>query len=314
MTQKYSMVFPGQGSQSVGMLSALAETESVIQQTFEEASDVLDVDLWTMSQSGPEARINQTENTQPLMLAAGVAVWRLWTSQTDQMPELLAGHSLGEYTALVAASTLAFSDAVSLVRDRAVFMQDAVPDGEGAMAAILGLADELVTEVCVTAAEGDVLEAVNFNSPGQVVIAGAAAAIDRALIVAKDRGAKRALKLAVSVPSHCRLMLPAADRLIDELSNISLHAPTIPVLHNVNVEATNDVDEIRSLLGQQLHKPVRWVETVKKIAAQDIPYLLEAGPGKILTGLTKRIDKSITSLPIMDPGSLEVALEVIHAE
>jgi len=296
------------------MLSALAEDQVLIQQTFEEASDALGADLWKMSQSGPEDLINRTENTQPLMLAAGVAVWRVWKTQTEHMPEVLAGHSLGEYSALVAANVLTFRDALRLVRDRAIFMQDAVPDGKGAMAAILGLSDEAVLELCLDAADGEVLEAVNFNSPGQIVIAGAATAIDRAVIRAKERGAKRAIRLAVSVPSHCALMLPAAEKLTEQLLEANLKSPEIPVLHNVNVGATNDVDEIKDLLAQQLFKPVRWVETVTNIAAQDISYLLEAGPGKVLTGLTKRIDRSMTGLAVMDPASLNTALEAIHAE
>jgi len=253
---RFSIVFPGQGSQSVGMLSALAEAYPAVQQTFSEASDVLGYDLWQLVQNGPAEELNQTAKTQPAMLAAGVAVWRVWQAEGGKLPAMMAGHSLGEYTALVCAGALDFSDAVSLVADRGRFMQEAVPAGSGAMAAVLGLEDDQVRSVCREAAQGEVVEAVNFNSPGQVVIAGAKAAVDRACELAKAAGAKRALPLPVSVPSHCALMKPAAERLSGRLEGITLATPAIPVLHNVTVEAAADAEAIRRLLAEQLYSPM----------------------------------------------------------
>lgn len=304
-----AMCFPGQGSQSVGMLGGLAADHAEVRQTFEEASDALSVDLWSMSQEGPVDALNQTENTQPAMLAAGIAVWRIWQAQGGAAPVMMAGHSLGEYTALVAAGALDFTHAVRLVAARGRFMQEAVPAGSGAMAAILGLDDEAVRKVCVEAAQGQVAEAVNFNSPGQVVIAGDAAAIERAAELAKAAGAKRALLLEVSVPSHCALMKDAAERLAEQLQSTELGMPRVPVLHNVNVDAAGDVDGIRQLLKQQLYSPVRWVETVQQMKAHGVEQMLELGPGKVLTGLGKRIDKSLGALAVFDTASLETALE-----
>ncbi|MEL0585435.1 MAG: ACP S-malonyltransferase [Candidatus Thiodiazotropha sp. (ex. Lucinoma kazani)] len=308
----FCIVFPGQGSQSIGMLSALAEAHPVISQTFTEAADTLGYDLWSLTQNGPVEALNQTTKTQPAMLAAGVSVWRVWQEQGGAKPMLMAGHSLGEYSALVCAGAIEFTDAVKLVSERGRFMQEAVPEGSGGMAAILGLDDAKVEEVCAAAASGEVVEAVNFNSPGQVVIAGDKRAVDRACELAKATGAKRALPLPVSVPSHCALMKPAAERLHEQLSAISISSPSIPVLHNVNVEQASDAGSIRELLTAQLYSPVRWAETVQKMAASGCTNLLEAGPGKVLAGLTKRIDRGLTGMPIFDTKSLNHALEAMR--
>ncbi len=309
---RLAMTFPGQGSQSVGMLGDLAAAFPLVRETFEEASDALGSDLWTLSQQGPAEELNRTENTQPAMLAADIAVWRVWNDQGGPEPMLLAGHSLGEYAALVAAGAMGFADAVRLVRERGRLMQQAVPAGEGAMAAILGLEDDQVRSICAEAAQGEVAEAVNFNSPGQVVIAGNAGAIARAVELAKAAGAKRALPLDVSVPSHCALMRDAAQRLREVLQSVTVEAPRIPVLHNVTVEPAGDPEAIRDLLARQLHGPVRWVETVRAMREQGAEALVEAGPGKVLTGLCKRIDRQITALPVFDGASLEKALETIN--
>ena len=308
----FSIVFPGQGSQSVGMLSELAEAFPLVQQTFAEASEALGYDLWQLIQQGPADDLNQTARTQPAMLASGVAVWRVWQAEGGPSPKLMAGHSLGEYTALVCADAMGFSDAVSLVADRGRFMQEAVPAGSGGMAAILGLDDDQVRSVCSEAAQGEVVEAVNFNSPGQVVIAGSKAAVDRACEGAKAAGAKRALPLPVSVPSHCALMQPAAERLSERLAGIEIAKPRIPVLHNVNVEAAADPAAIRELLAAQLHSPVRWVETVQAMAGEGVTTLFEAGPGKVLAGLTKRIDKQLKGVGVFDPSTLSAALEIAN--
>lgn len=277
----------------------------IICDTFQEASDVLGVDFWAMATEANEL-INDTTNTQPIMLTAGVAAWRAWQAVSDQMPSVLAGHSLGEYTALVAAGVLSFKDALPLVRYRAEVMQSAVPAGVGAMAAILGLDDDAVRAVCSEAAQGDVLEAVNLNSPGQVVIAGNKAAVERGMEVAKAKGAKRALALPVSVPSHCALMRPAALRLADYLASVTINAPLIPIVHNADVVAYNDSDKIKDALVRQLYSPVRWVETVQHIAAQGITQSAECGPGKVLAGLTKRI---VTELPCVALTSNDALIE-----
>jgi [acyl-carrier-protein] S-malonyltransferase len=308
---QFSMVFPGQGSQSVGMLCELAESFPTVEQTFNEASETLGYDLWSLVQSGPADLLNQTERTQPAMLAAGVAVWRVWQRQQGPDPKFMAGHSLGEYTALVCAGVMSFQDAVSLVANRGQFMQSAVPEGSGGMAAILGLNDEDVRKVCQSASSGEVVEAVNFNSPGQVVIAGTTEAVERACNLAKEAGAKRAMPLPVSVPSHCALMKPAAERLSEQLETISLSMPKIPVLHNVNVASVADTDEIRRLLSAQLYSPVRWVETVQKMAVEGCSKLLEAGPGKVLTGLTRRINRSLAGVAAYDTNSLNHAMEIL---
>ena len=305
---KLAMVFPGQGSQSVGMLAPLAEAFPVVGETFAEASEALGFDLWRLVQEGPKDELDQTRNTQPAMLTAGVAVWRVWREQGGPEPTLMAGHSLGEYSALVCAGAVGFVDAVPLVADRGRFMQAAVPAGEGAMAAILGLEDERVREVCTEAARGEVVEPVNFNSPGQVVIAGNAAAVDRAVALAKSAGAKRALKLPVSAPSHCSLMRPAADQLEQRLRGVAIEAPRIPVLHNADVAVYDAPDAIRAALVRQLDHPVRWVETVTRMAAEGIGQAVECGPGKVLVGLNRRISGSIETHPVFDQETLAGAL------
>lgn len=313
MTNKLAIVFPGQGSQSVGMLAGLAEVHGVVRETFEEGSAALGVDLWAMSQGGPKEVLDQTENTQPALLCAGVAVWRVLQQQGLGAPAIMAGHSLGEYTALVAAGALPLADAARLVATRGRLMQEAVPAGTGAMAAILGLDDAQVIAVCAEAAQGEVVSAVNFNSPGQVVIAGQAAAVERAAALAKSAGAKRALMLDVSVPSHCALMRPAAERLARVLEEQPVAMPAIPVLHNVTVQEAADPAAIRRLLIEQLYSPVRWVETVQAMAARGVGTVIEAGPGKVLAGLVKRIDKSLNVLPVADPAGLDTARESLHA-
>lgn len=300
---KFALVFPGQGSQSVGMLSAYGETATV-RDTLMEASDALGQDLGSMIAQGPADLLNQTVNTQPAMLAAGVAVYRLWLSQGGPMPAMMAGHSLGEYTALVCAGALAFSDAVRLVRLRAEAMQSAVPEGVGAMAAVLGLDDDTVRAVCAEAAENEVLEAVNFNSPGQVVIAGNKAAVDRGCVLAKARGAKRALPLPVSVPSHCALMRPAAEKLFAALSTINVKTPSVTVLHNADVAGHADPAAIRDALARQLYSPVRWVETVQAFSAQGIELVAECGPGKVLAGLNKRIVDGMLGVALTDAAAI----------
>ncbi|WP_287601296.1 ACP S-malonyltransferase [Thiothrix sp.] len=304
-------VFPGQGSQSLGMLADLDKQFKQVRETFQVASDVLGRDLWDMAQQGPEAALNSTENTQPLMLAAGVAVWRVWLGEGGCLPVAVAGHSLGEYSALVAAGVLDFADAVALVAERARLMQNAVADGAGAMAAILGLEDAQIIEACVQAAQGDVVEAVNFNSPGQVVIAGSAAAVDRAIQTATAMGAKKAIKLSVSVPSHCALMQPAATALAVRLGQTAFAPATMPVLHNVDAAARTSVTEMAQALEQQLYRPVRWVDTVmalKTTYAADA--IVEFGPGKVLAGLNRRIDRKMGAVCIHDSATLAEALKL----
>lgn len=301
---KFAFFFPGQGSQSVGMMNGFADN-SIIKNTFTEASDILGVDLWAMA-TEPNEAINETTNTQPIMLTAGVATWRAWQAVSADVPRVLAGHSLGEYTALVASGALQFKDALPLVRYRAEVMQSAVPAGVGAMAAILGLDDETVRAVCAEATQGEVVEAVNLNSPGQVVIAGNKAAVERGMEIAKAKGAKRALPLPVSVPSHCALMKPAAVKLEEYLKQVSLSAPQIPVLHNADVASYQDAEKIKDALVRQLYSPVRWVETVQAIAAQGVTQSAECGPGKVLAGLTKRI---VAELPCAALTGSEALLE-----
>lgn len=307
----FAAVFPGQGSQSIGMLNGLSENNHIVKQTFTEASEILDYDLWALTQQGPEERLNATECTQPALLTAGVAVWRVWQAQAGPQPIAMAGHSLGEYTALVSAGALDFKTAVKLVEFRGQAMQQAVPAGEGAMAAIIGLDDEAVRAACAEAAQGQVVEAVNFNAPGQVVIAGNKAAVERAGEACKARGAKRALPLPVSVPSHCALMLPAAARLAAQLAGVALKPPSIPVIHNVDIMPHADADAIRAALKAQLHSPVRWVETIRSLAAQGASHLVELGPGRVLSGLAKRIDKDLEAFSVNDQSSLEAALEAV---
>ena len=306
-TQSLAFVFPGQGSQSVGMMQGWGE-RSEVRFTFSEASDALGEDLWALVTDGPADHLNQTINTQPVMLAADIAVWRVWRAAGGVPPAWLAGHSLGEYAALVAAGSIAFSDAVRLVRYRAEAMQTAVPEGVGAMAAILGLEDEAVRSVCAEAAAGEIVEAVNLNSPGQVVIAGNRGAVERAMALAREKGAKRAMLLPVSVPSHSSLMRPAAEQLLAHLEGVSIAPPAIPVLHNTDVAPHEEPDAIRLALARQLHTPVRWVETIQSLAAAGAGTLVECGPGKVLAGLGKRIDPSLTILPLVDEASLDTAL------
>jgi len=303
-----AFVFPGQGSQSVGMLGALAEAYPAVGETFAEASAVLGYDLWQVVAEGPADQLNQTHITQPAMLSAGTAVWRVWQAAGGERPAMMAGHSLGEYTALVCAGALEFADAIGLVAERGRLMQAAVPAGTGAMAAILGLDDDVVRQVCADAAQGEVVEAVNFNSPGQVVVAGNQAAVERAMAAAKAAGAKRAVPLPVSVPSHCALMEPAARQLAERLRQVELRAPAIPVLHNCDVQSHADADGIRAALEQQLHSPVRWVDTIRAMAAQGVDTLIECGPGKVLVGLNKRIEKGMAAKAVFDPESLKEAL------
>ena len=303
-----AFVFPGQGSQSEGMLSVLAAEFSEVEATYREAAEVLGYDLWDIVQNGPADKLNSTDITQPAMLAAGVAVWRVWQARGGVQPVVLAGHSLGEYTALVCGGSLAFTDAIKLVAERGRFMQEAVPAGTGAMAAVLGLEDDAVRQACSDAAAGEVLEAVNFNSPGQVVVAGNKAAVERVVTLAKERGAKRALVLPVSVPSHCALMQPAADQLASVLKDVTIQAPTIPVINNADVATPSEPDAIRDALVRQLYSPVRWVETIQKMATDGVDRLLECGPGKVLVGLNKRIDRKMAAQAVFDPDSLSAAL------
>ena len=309
---KFALVFPGQGSQSVGMLAAYG-ADAAISDTFSEASDALGQDLWAMVSDGPSELLNQTVNTQPAMLVAGVAVYRLWQSQGGPEPALMAGHSLGEYTALVCAGALNFRDAVKLVRLRAEAMQSAVPEGVGAMAAVLGLDDEAVRAVCTESAQGEVLEAVNFNSPGQVVIAGNKAAVERGCVLAKEKGAKRAILLPVSVPSHCALMKPAAEKLRVAMKSIEVRTPTIAVMHNADVACHTDPDAIRDALARQLYSPVRWVETIQSFSAQGIQLVAECGPGKVLAGLNKRIVEGMPGVAMADAAGVSDTLAKIKA-
>ena len=310
---KIAYVFPGQGSQSVGMLHDLAHQHADVRATFDTASSALGFDLWQIVSEGPEEKLNQTQITQPAMLTTGVAVWRVWRAHGGADAAYIAGHSLGEYTALVCAGVIEFVDAVKLVADRARFMQEAVPVGQGAMAAILGLDDAAVRALCAQAAQGDVLDAVNYNAPSQVVIAGSAAAVARALAQAKGAGAKRAVPLPVSVPAHSRLMQPAAARLAERLQATTLHAPRIPVLHNVHARAEPDVDALRALVAHQVASPVLWVDTVVAMAQAGVTRVIELGPGKVLTGLNKRIAPDIESLAVNDSASLAAALAAVGA-
>lgn len=301
---KLAFVFPGQGSQAVGMMNAWADVP-VVKATFDEASGILGQDLWQMVVDGPAETLNATINTQPVMLTAGVAVWRAWLVSGGRVPDVLAGHSLGEYSALVAAEAISFGDALQLVRLRAEAMQAAVPAGEGAMAAVLGLDDAAIIEACAEAAQGDVVQAVNFNSPGQVVIAGSKAAVERACEVCKAKGAKRAMLLPVSVPSHCDLMQPAAEQLKARLNTLALATPKIPVIHNADVTSYSDIAQIKDALVRQLYKPVRWVETVQSMSADGVTVFAECGPGKVLAGLGKRIASDGQQFALTDPAAFD---------
>jgi [acyl-carrier-protein] S-malonyltransferase len=310
MQNNLAFVFPGQGSQTVGMLADFADNE-VVQNTFSEASESLGYNLWELVAQGPAEKLNQTNFTQPALLTASVALWRLWASQSDIQPAMLAGHSLGEYSALVCAGVISLAEGVKLVEKRGEYMQASVPAGVGAMAAIIGLDDKAIIDACAKAQNEDVVAAVNFNSPGQVVIAGHKDAVERAGVLCKEAGAKRVLPLPVSVPSHCALMKDAADKLAEEFNNITFNTPQIPVVNNVDVATESDVEAIKLALIKQLYSPVRWTETIEILAKSGISLVVEAGPGKVLQGLIKRIDKSITSASINDQASLTKALETI---
>lgn len=304
-----AFVFPGQGSQSVGMLGPLGARYRVVIDTFEEASEALNVDLWDLSQNGPESTLNQTRNTQPALLAAGVACWRVWLERGGPRPAVMAGHSLGEYTALVAAGSLDFADGIRLVAERGRRMQEAVPEGQGAMAAVIGLDDANVEAACEAAAGGEVVSAANYNAPGQVVIAGAALAVERALAEAKTRGAKRAMMLPVSVPSHCALMKPAAEGLAGSLEQVAFGAPEPAVLHNVDVSERSEAAAIREALLRQLYSPVRWTDTVRALTERGITHAVECGPGKVLSGLARRIDRGLSVSQMGEPQEVDAALE-----
>ncbi len=304
---KFAIVFPGQGSQTVGMLAELGEQYEIVKATFAEASEVLGYDLWALVQNGPAEDLNQTFRTQPALLASSVAIWRVWQEQGLSQPEVLAGHSLGEYSALVCAGVIDFKQAIKLVELRGQLMQEAVPAGVGAMYAIIGLGDDEIAAACEQAAQGEVVSPVNFNSPGQVVIAGNKAAVERAGALCKEAGAKRALPLPVSVPSHCALMKPAADKLAEALKEIEFNTPAIPVINNVDVAAETSPDAIKDALVRQLYSPVRWTEGVQKMHEQGVEQLFEVGPGKVLTGLTKRIIKTLNASAVNDIASLEAA-------
>jgi len=295
MSASLAFVFPGQGSQSLGMLAELGAQHAQVRETFAEASDALGYDLWALVQEGPEERLNQTDKTQPAILAASIALWRLWQSQGGAVPAFVAGHSLGEYSALVAAGSLPFAAAVKLVERRGQLMQEAVPAGTGGMAAILGLEDADVLAACAEAAQGEVVSAVNFNAPGQVVVAGAAAAVARAIEACKARGAKRAVALPVSVPSHCELMRPAAERFAEAVESIDWQMPQIALVQNVSAQVPADLAVLKRDLLAQLYSPVRWVETVQLLAAKGVSDLVECGPGKVLAGLNKRCAKGVNT-------------------
>ncbi len=309
MSQSLALVFPGQGSQQLGMLADLASEYPIIEETFSEASAALGYDLWKLIQEGPEADLNRTENTQPALLASSVALWRLWEQLGGQTPSVVAGHSLGEYSALVCAGAVDFADGLKLVRLRGELMQAAVPAGTGAMAAILGLDDQSVIAACESAAQGEVVSAVNFNCPGQVVVAGEKDAVARAIMACKETGAKRAVELPVSVPSHCALMKPAAEKLGEALESIDLRMPNISVVHNVTAAAAQDLVELRKLLVEQLYSPVRWTESVQAMQARGVEACIECGPGKVLSGLNKKVDRALTVLSIGESAGLQKAIE-----
>ena len=307
-----AFVFPGQGSQSVGMLKDLAASYSEVKHIFERASDALGKDLWSLVVNGSEEELNQTQNTQPIMLAAGFAVWNVWCKYSTVRPDWVAGHSLGEYTALVCSGAIHFEDAIRLVATRGRLMQEAVPAGVGAMAAILGLEDHEVVKVCNESAGDEIVSAVNFNAPGQVVIAGNVAAVERAILAAKAMGAKRAILLSVSVPSHCALMQPAAEKLDEYLQNIAINMPKMTLIHNVDVTSHSAPEVIRNALKEQLYKPVLWADSIRFMHDQGVTRFVECGPGKVLIGLDKRIVKDAEHYTIYNPETLHEVLETIH--
>lgn len=308
MNKNLAFVFPGQGSQKIGMLASLASINTVVLDTFLEASEALGYDLWELVQSGEQEAINLTERTQPILLASSVAIWRLWQERSGPSPSLLAGHSLGEWSALVCSGVLGFTNALKIVRARGAYMQEAVPLGVGAMAAILGLDDQAVLDACDTARQGEVVDAVNFNAPGQIVIAGSALAVERAIELCKASGAKRVLPLPVSAPFHTSLMHPAAENLAGLVNSTVFSTPQIPVIHNVHAQTESNPDAIKALMLEQIYKPVMWVDCVNELKAQGAEILIECGPGRVLNGLSKRIDRELTSYATDDLASLENAL------
>ena len=303
-----AFVFPGQGSQKVGMLAEIAAQHAVVKETFTQASDVLGYDVWDMVQNGEQEQLNLTERTQPILLASSVALWRAWQQQGGVMPALMAGHSLGEFSALVCAGSIEFADAVALVRARGQFMQTAVPVGEGAMAAVLGLSDEQITAICQSVSTEGVVEAVNFNSPGQVVIAGTVAAVDKAIAACKEAGAKRAMPLPVSAPFHTSLMKPAGVKLAEEISKLEFKSPQIPVIHNVHSQAESDPEKIKQLLVRQIYSPVNWVGCIETMLAAGVERTIECGPGKVLSGLNRRIHKPLSVFAIEDVAGFDKAM------
>jgi len=307
MSASLAFVFPGQGSQSVGMLAELAQQQPLIQHTFSEASDALGYDLWALTQQGPEESLNQTDKTQPAILTASIALWRLWQAEAAVQPAFVAGHSLGEYSALVAAGSLSLADAVRLVERRGQLMQQAVPAGQGGMAAILGLEDADVLAACAEAEQGEVVSAVNFNAPGQVVIAGSANAVARAIEACKARGAKRAMALPVSVPSHCALMRPAAEQFAASIESLNWQMPSIALVQNVSAAVPTDLEGLKRDLLAQLYSPVRWVETIQCLAEQGVTELVECGPGKVLSGLNKRCVKGVNTHNLETPDAFAAA-------
>jgi [acyl-carrier-protein] S-malonyltransferase len=308
VNSKLAFVFPGQGSQKIGMLAELASSNPLVKSTFAEASEALGYDLWAMIQQGDQEQINLTERTQPMLLASSVAIWRLWNDKGGPSPAQMAGHSLGEWSALVCAGALEFVDAIKIVRARGAYMQEAVPVGVGAMAAILGLADQIIVDACNEARGAEVVDAVNYNAPGQVVIAGSAAAVDRAIDLCKAAGAKRAMALPVSAPFHTSLMQPAAEQLADLVNSTSFSSPNIPVIHNVNALPESDPAIIKALMLEQIYRPVLWVDCIQALKQAGAEIFVECGPGRVLNGLTKRIDRDLTSLSSDDVASLENAL------
>lgn len=309
---QFAVIFPGQGSQKVSMLSEMAMAFPVVEQTFAQASEVLGYDLWTLSQNGPQEALNLTEKTQPLLLTASVALWNVWQSKNGQAPLMMAGHSLGEWSALVCSGVVDFQDAVRLVQLRGKFMQAAVPEGVGSMAAIIGLDDETILSVCEAAAEEQVVSAVNFNSPGQVVIAGHVEAVERACVIAKEKGAKKAMPLAVSAPFHSSLLRPAADQLAEEIDKVTFNAPLYPIVHNVHAATESKPELIKALMIEQIYHPVRWVECIQVIAEQGVSQFVECGPGKVLTGLAKRIDRSLSCATIESPDALDTLFDTVN--
>ncbi len=314
MASTLAFIFPGQGSQQVGMLSELAERYAVVQATFEEASTALGYDLWHLVQEGPAETLNQTDKTQPALLAASVAIWRVWKELEGARPDWVAGHSLGEYSALVCSGCMDFAEGLRLVEARGRFMQAAVPAGQGAMAAILGLESAAVEAACESAAQGEVVQPVNYNAPGQIVIAGQTEAVSRAITACQAAGARKAMPLPVSVPSHCDLMKPAAESLAEALDSLQLNKPRVPVVQNVHAAPETDVDTLRENLVAQLYRPVRWIESIEFMSGQGVGTFIECGPGKVLIGLNKRIVKSARSLAINDPESVTSTLELLRTE